>query len=111
MTPIWGRVGNDKPPALTQGRFTAVFSAPRAQLKSAHVSLSPWSCRLQVGIKHAGDFLSRGRQHSDTGLTVEAGRRKGKQDRVRRVLSDSTVPAKIQPGRQGVLKLVTWCSI
>ena len=34
----------------------------------------------------------------------------GKESRVRRVLGDSMVPAKIQPGRRGVLKLVTCCS-
>ena len=71
MTPIWGRVGNDKPPALTQGLFTVVFSTHRAQLKPARVSSSPWSYRLQAGVKHAGDFLSRGRRHEKAGTVIQ----------------------------------------
>lgn len=71
MTPIWGRVGNDKPPALTHCLFTAVLSAHRVQLKSALVSSSPWSSRLQVGVRHAGDFLRRGRPRKKADTVIQ----------------------------------------
>ena len=52
MTPIWGRVGNDKPPALTHCLFTAVLSAHRVQLKSALVRvLGAADSRLALGMQ------------------------------------------------------------
>ena len=45
MTPIWGRVGNDKPPALTQGPPHPMHSLPGRTVPGG-LGASPLYCLL-----------------------------------------------------------------